>query len=261
MTVTRHELRQGRAPLAIWTASIGALMAMCILLFPEMKADMQGVSDLFASMGAFTQAFGMDRLALGTLLGFYAVECGNVVGLGGAMFAAMTGACALSREERERTADFLLSHPVSRTQVALQKLAAVLLEVLVMNAVLLAVSFVCIAGIGEEIPCAELLRLHGAYLLMQAELACLCFGLSALVIRGSAGAGLGIALVAYFLNLAANIAESAHVLRYVTPFAYAEGAEILERGQLDGGLILLGAVYALAAVAAGIRHYVQKDIR
>ena len=105
-------------------------------------------------------------IALGTLLGFYAVECGNVLGLGGAMFAAMTGACALSREERERTADFLLSHPVSRAQVALQKLAAVLLEVLVMNAVLLAVSLVCIAGIGEEIPYAQLLRLHGAYLLM-----------------------------------------------------------------------------------------------
>ena len=146
-------------------------------------------------------------------------------------------------------------------QVTLQKLAAVLLEVLVMNAVLLAVSLVCIAGIGEEIPYAQLLRLHGAYLLMQAELACLCFGLSAFVIRGSAGAGLGIALMAYFLHLAANIAQSAHALRYVTPFAYAEGAEILERGQLDGGLILLGAVYALAAVAAGIRHYAHKDIQ
>lgn len=261
MTVTKHELRQGRAPFAIWTASIAALMAVCILLYPEMEADMQGVSDLFASMGAFTQAFGMDRLALGTLLGFYAVECGNVLGLGGAMFAAMTGACALSCEERERTADFLLSHPVSRVQVAVEKLIAVLLQVLAMNAVLLAVSLVCIAGIGEEIPFEELLRLHTAYLLMQAELACLCFGLSAVVIRGSAGAGLGIALMAYFLNLTANIADSAHALRYVTPFAYAEGAEILESGHLDGTLILLGAVYAAAAVAAGVRHYARKDIR
>ena len=50
--------------------------------------------------------------------------------------------------------------------MTLQKLAAVLLEVLVMNAVLMAVSLVCIAGIGEEIPYAQLLRLHGAYLLM-----------------------------------------------------------------------------------------------
>lgn len=37
--------------------------------------------------------------------------------------------------------------------------------------------------------------------------------------------------------------------------------EILESGHLDGTLILLGAVYAVAAVAAGVRYYARKDIR
>ena len=129
-----------------------------------------------------------------------------------------------------------------------------------MNAVLLAVSLVCIAGIGEEIPFEELLRLHTAYLLMQAELACLCFGLSAVVIRGSAGAGLGIALMAYFLNLIANISEQAQCLRYVTPFAYAEGADILTDLALDGPLVALGMAYGLIGVAAAFWHYGKKDI-
>ena len=37
MAVLRHELRQARNSLIIWAASIGFLMVICILLFPEMR--------------------------------------------------------------------------------------------------------------------------------------------------------------------------------------------------------------------------------
>ena len=36
MTIVQHELRRGRMQLTIWTASVGALLAVCVLLFPEM---------------------------------------------------------------------------------------------------------------------------------------------------------------------------------------------------------------------------------
>ena len=114
MTLVRHELRQGKTPFLIWTASIGFLLVICIFLFPEMKGQMDSVSDVFASMGSFTQAFGMDRLNFGTLIGFYAVECGNVLGLGGAFFASLCAVGVLSKEEEDKTAEFLLTHPVSR---------------------------------------------------------------------------------------------------------------------------------------------------
>ena len=76
MTLVKHELKQGKISFLIWTISIGFLMAICIFLFPEMKGQMESVNDVFASMGSFTEAFGMDRLNFGTLTGFYAVECG-----------------------------------------------------------------------------------------------------------------------------------------------------------------------------------------
>ena len=89
MTLMKHELKQGRKSLMIWTAAIGFLLAVCVFMFPEMKGEMDGVSDMFASMGSFTEAFGMDRINFGSLMGFYAVECGNILGLGGAFFAAL----------------------------------------------------------------------------------------------------------------------------------------------------------------------------
>ena len=62
MTLVKHELRQGKTSALVWTASIGFLLAVCIFLFPEMKGQMDSVNDVFASMGSFSEALGMDRL-------------------------------------------------------------------------------------------------------------------------------------------------------------------------------------------------------
>ena len=260
MTLLKHELKQGSRTLAIWTASIGFLIAICLFLFPEMKGEMDGVSDIFASMGSFTAAFGMDRLNFGTLIGFYAVECGNILGLGGAFFAALIAVSVLAKEEKERTAEFLLAHPVSRVSVISSKLAALVIQIVVMNAVIFALSAACIAAIGEEPAWKEICLLHLAYFLLQLELAGICFGISAFLRRGSPGIGLGIAAMMYFLNIIANISEKAEFLKLITPFGYAEGADIVSNGSLDGKLVLIGMAFALIGVAAAYWWYSRKDI-
>lgn len=260
MTLLKHELKQGFKTLAIWTASIGFLIAICLFLFPEMKGEMDNVSDMFSSMGSFTAAFGMDRLNFGTLIGFYAVECGNILGLGGAFFASLIAVSALAKEEKERTAEFLLSHPVSRVSVISSKLAALVVQIVVMNVVIFALSAACIAVIGEEPAWKEICLLHLAYFLLQLELAGICFGLSAFLRRGSLGIGLGIAAMMYFLNIIANISEKAEFLKVITPFGYAEGADIVSNASLDGKLILIGMAFALIGVAAAYFWYSRKDI-
>ena len=261
MTVFKLELRQGKTALIVWTAAIGFLLAVCIFLFPEMKGEMDTLTSVFASMGSFTAAFGMDRLSFGELSGFYAIECGNILGLGGAFFAALTAVNVLAKEEKDRTAEFLLTHPVCRGRVLAEKLCAVLAQITAMNAVLLALSLGCMAAIGEDIPWRTVLLLHLGYFLLQTELAGVCFGISAFIRRGGPGIGLGLAAAMYFLNLISNLSSSAEFLRYVTPFAYCEGADIISSGELDTALVLLGLGYAVAAAAAGCLHYTRKDIR
>ena len=102
--------------------------------------------------------------------------------------------------------------------------------------------------------------MHLAYFLLQLELACVCFGVSAFLCRGSAGVGLGIAALLYVTNLIANITESARFLKYLTPFGYCDGAEIVSTGSLDGGKLLLGLGFALIGVAAAYWYYPRKDI-
>ena len=260
MTLVRHELRQGKTPFLIWTASIGFLLATCIFLFPEMKGQMDSVSDVFASMGSFTQAFGMDRLNFGTLIGFYAVECGHVLGLGGAFFASLCAVGVLSKEEKDKTAEFLLTHPVSRKRIITEKLIAVLIQITALNVIIYALAIGSIAAVGEDIPWKEISLLHLAYYLLQLELAGICFGISAFLRKGSAGAGLGIAAMMYFLNLIANIADVADFLKYITPFGYCEGADIVSNGSLDMTLVSVGAVMGIIGVLLAYLHYTKKDI-
>lgn len=260
MTLIKHELRQGKTALIIWTLSIGFLLSICVFLFPEMKGEMESMGDIFGSMGSFTAAFGLDRLSFGTLIGYYGIECGNVLGLGGAFYASLYAANMLSKEEKDKTAEFLLTHPVSRIRIITSKLAAILIQVTAMNLIILALSVCSMIAVGEDIPWKEVLLLHLAYYLMQLELSGICFGISAFLRKGSAGTGLGIAVMMYFLNLMANITEKAAFLKYITPFGYCDAADIITEGALDKTLIIIGISLGLIGIALAYYHYHKKDI-
>lgn len=260
MTIMRHELKLGRLTLAIWTCAISFLLGVCVFLFPDMKGQMDGMNEVFASMGSFTAAFGMDRLNFGTLIGYYAIECGNVLGLGGAFFASLCGAGMLSKEEKDGTAEFLLTHPVSRVRVIAEKLLAVLVQITVLNLVIYGVSVGSMLAVGEDVPWKEVNLLHLAYYLMQVELGCICFGISAFVKRGSMGAGIGVAAMMYMVNLLANITESVEFLKYITPFGYCDGADLVTNGKLDAVLVSVGMAIGIAGIAAAFIRYTKKDI-
>ena len=260
MTMIKHELKQGRVSLIVWTLAIGFLFAVCILIFPDMKGEMDGINNMFASMGSFTEAFGMDKVSFGTLTGFYAVECGNIIGLGGAFFAALCGVSVLAKEEKEHTAEFLFTHPVSRGDIVRDKLIAVIFQIFILNIIVYMVSLLSIIAIGETIPWKETALLHLAYFLLQLELAGICFGISAFLRRGSIGIGLGVAIIMYFVNIIANISESAEFLKYITPFGYAEGTDIVTDLHLNGKLVILGMAFAVIGVVVGHIRYCTKDI-
>ncbi len=260
MTIVKHELKMGKNSFLIWTGAIGFLLSVCVFLFPEMKGQMGDIGDMFGSMGAFTDAFGMDQLNFGTLVGFYAIECGNVLGLGGAFYAALCAVGILSKEERDGTAEFLLTHPVSRTRILTEKIISVIIQIAAMNIIIYAVSIGSMAAIGETIPWKEISLLHLAYYLMQLELVGICFGISSFIRKGSIGIGLGVAVIMYFLNLVANITEKAKFLKYVTPFGYCDGADIVNSVSLNGAMLTLGTALTIVGVSAAYLQYTRKDI-
>lgn len=84
MTLMIFEMKRCRMSLAVWATSISLLLLICLIIFPDMKDQVNELNAAFSSMGGFTEAFGMDRLNFGDLMGFYGLECGNILGIGGA---------------------------------------------------------------------------------------------------------------------------------------------------------------------------------
>ena len=260
MTVFKHELRQGRSALIIWTAAISFMLGICIVIYPEMSTQMGDISAMFADMGSFSQAFGMDRINFGEFLGFFGVECGNVLGLGGAFFAALLGISALAKEEKEHTAEFLLTHPVSRTRVITEKLSAVIAQIVILNLAVIAVTALSVLIIGEEADIKTFALLFLSFFLMQLEVAAVTFGISAFLRRGSLGIGLGLAAVFYFMNIVANLIDETKFLKYITPFGYTESADIIADGALNGGYLAVGMALAALGVILAFWKYGRKDI-
>ena len=214
MILFRHELRQGWRSLILWTAAIAGFMALISLLFPQVKDQMASINGLISTMGAFSDAFGLGKLNMGTFIGFYTVECQSVLGLGGALYAAILASNSLAKEEQAGTAEFLLTHPL-------------------------------------------------AYLILHLEFIALCLSLSALSgkRRGTGlGAGIGLVLAFYLANLVANIAPGLGGLKWLTPFAYVDGAEIIPKGSLNLGYVGVGLVLSSCSLAVAYWWFGRKDV-
>lgn len=261
MTILRNELKRSRISLLIWSLSIGFLIAFCVMLYPSMKSQMNDINQLFSSMGSFSSAFGMDQLNFGTLIGFYSVEGGSILGIGGAFFAAVTAIGALMKEEQNRTAEFLMTHPVSRTRVVTEKLLSVFSQITILNLIILLLTLGSIVIVGEPIPWKELLLINLSYYLMQIEISGLCFGLSAFITKAGPGIGIGLAAGMYMLNIVSNISSDAKALKYITAFGYTDGAQIINNGKLEVPYLLVGMALCVLGIVIAYVKYTRKDLR
>ena len=260
MTVFLHEIRSNKVALAIWSGAIAFMIGVCVLIYPEMAPQMAGMTDMFAEMGSFTDAFGMDQLNFGEFMGYFGIEVGNTLGIGGALFAAIVGANALAKEEKDRTAEFLLTHPLSRKRIITEKLLAAFAQVCILNAVVIAVTSVCILAVKVEADAATLALMFLAYLILQLEICAITFGISAFMRGGAIGAGLGIALGMYFLNIVANLTEELEFIKFITPFGYADGAHIVPECSIEIKYLAVGLALSALGIAGAYLKYTKKDI-
>lgn len=124
MVIWKHEWRQNYKTFLIFCITVGICCCGCVLMFDSVAESMEQMAAGFAGMGSFATAFGMDKVSIATLEGFYAAEINLIFSLGGAMFAAMTGAALLSKEEEGHTAEFLYTLPLGRTAIVVSKYVA-----------------------------------------------------------------------------------------------------------------------------------------
>ncbi|MBQ4284390.1 MAG: ABC transporter permease subunit [Lachnospira sp.] len=256
----KHEVKMYIKTLIIWVLCAGGMGMVCILLFSSVKDSMSGMAESFASMGAFSDAFGMTQLSIATLQGFYATEVGMVHSLGGAMFAAIISCVMLSKEEDAHTSEFLFSLPVSRNKVITSKLGAVITHIVIYNLVCVIVYVMGIVILGEEMPIKEYCIFHIMQLVMHIEIGVICFGISAFMKRNRMGIGLGIVLFLYAYDLMARVIPDLSDFKVISPFSYANAADIFSTGEVDMTALMIGIIVMVVSAITAYRVYSKRDL-
>lgn len=220
----------------IWTIFISFFIVIDMVLYRQM-IDSGMFDDLLNMMenpfiANMIKGFGVDPTQLINPLGFYAIRNTLVTMLMGSIYAVIKSSSLIAQEEYDKTAEFLLSRPVSRVEILNAKYLAFHTNLFMLNLVSSIVGYICL-----EIFKESSYSLYSYFVLcVYTYLLTIIFGsiglfLSLLMKRGRVfiGAIIGIVLGTYFLEVISNVTESANFIGYFSPFKYAD-KEVLEKG-------------------------------
>lgn len=260
MAFMKHELRMNSKSLSIWALAVGGMIFCFMLIFPTMEASMGELSGAYSQMGDFSTAFGMDKINIATPMGFFGIEIGATLSLGGSMFAAIVGIGMLAKEEGGHTTEFVFVTPNKRTYFITSKLIACMILIALFDIVCMALGILGFVCISEDLVWKQYLLFFLAQYLMHLEIAGICFGISAFLRKNNIGLGIGIAMLLYFVNLLANITDKVEKLHYITPFSYSDAADIFYTENLQIKYIIAGMIIMVISVVAGYVKYCKKDL-
>lgn len=259
-TIFKHEIKTSLKTLFIWVICVGGIGFACILLYSNMKDNIQDMAKGFASMGAFSDAFGMSQLNIATLKGYYATEIGTIHALGGSMFSAIISTTMLSKEEDGHTSEFLFSLPIARRKAVTAKWSAAALIIFLFQILCVLCYSLGILFIGDSIPLDRFIQFHAMQFLMNLEIAAICFAISAFNKKNKPGVGLGIVLLLYAYDMIARVVPDLSDYKFPSPFSYANAADILSTGNFETKSVLLGVVVLVVCVTAALADYTRRDL-
>ena len=136
MMIFKREFSRNKKSLIIWSIILVGLILMTLSIYPQFAEQQESMEELLkAYPEPLKKAFGMDTLSLGSLIGFYAIQVYFMTTLLGSIYAVMLAANIVAKEENEKTIEFLLAKPISRSQILTEKLLAVFTNVVILNLV------------------------------------------------------------------------------------------------------------------------------
>jgi len=257
-----RELKANLKSLVIWSVIIALLIMMAVAKFSAFAGDPEMLKMLDSMPPALLDALSMRGFNLTTLSGFYGIMF-IYFGLMSAIAAAMWGSDTISKEERDKTVEFSLVLPVSRSRVVTAKALAALVNCIAFVLITWAVSLVAMRSYNPDQAFYDFLALE-----MQAmfaiELIFLAIGLllgcAMKQYKLSGSTAVAIILTTYFMSIISGMQEKLDFQKYFTPFKYFDAAALLQSGKLDATYLLISAAIIIVSVAAAYWIYNKRDL-
>lgn len=261
--IYKHEFRARLKSVVSWSLALISIIIIYTYFFSVFAEQAAMINEALKNFPKqLLTAFGMDRMDLSTVLGYFSLVF-LFVQLCLAIQASGYGIGLVSIEESELTADFLLSKPVSRTQVLNSKLLAALTSLTITNLVVWVSSFASISLFRKEHEYEPRTLLLMLFSLIIFQLFFLSVGLviSLLVrrVRSVTPYALGLGFGAYVLNAFSGVFGDVK-LELITPFKHLDAAYIVQYEAYDTPLVLLNVTVTVVSLALSYWLYLRRDI-
>src|SRR5664279_658366 len=259
------EMRRNASSLITWLIVITILITVTMSVyrtFMENQSKITGMLTLIPK-GAL-QFKGISNFNdLLSVLGFYAANNVIYMMVLGSIFSIVLSSNILLKEEYDKTAEYLLTRPLARSEIFISKTGVVLLYVFLLNFVTSLVGFICIEIVKNgPFSIKAFLILSFYTLLLNILFGAIGLFLSTMVKRAKpiTTFGIGLVLIFYFIFTLSKITQGASKLGYISPFKFANVDAINPSYSIDLWHLayFLGITFLLITLAW--RVYRRKDI-
>jgi ABC-2 type transport system permease protein len=263
MNIYLHELKTMSRSVITWSIAIFLVMLLYMSVFSGFTADAAALNEIMAQFpDELLAAFGMVGVDLTTVLGYFGIVILFAQVLV-AVQAANYGFGLVSIEERELTADFLLTRPVGRQKILTSKLLAALTGLAITNAVVWISAFVLIGIYSDGKPydtgILVLLLLTVTFIQLFFLTVALLISLFTRRIRNVTPFSMGLVFGLYVLSAFSDMMGDVP-LEDITPFKHFDANYIVLNGAYDVPLIFLSIALIIISVIGSYFLYSRRDI-
>lgn len=262
MNIFKHEMRMHRTSIIIWSLSFTLLLLIFMGLYPTIEKNMTNFSIILNNFPSeLSSAINIELLTFGNPLGFFSFIF-VYVSLIAAIQAMKYGLSILSIEEREKTADFLLSKPVSRRKLLVSKVLAVVTALLITNVIFFLVSYFTVNQYSKGIFNKKTFVLITQSIFFM-QLIFMSIGLFISMIPRKIKAVTPITMGVVFGFFIIQMFSSAFddkSFEYFTPFKYFDAGEILVTQSYNPIYVLLSIAIVVLSLGFTYYRYINKDM-
>lgn len=265
MNIYKFELKMLIRSIILWGSAIVFGLVLYMAFFPLIMVDNDAMTDLLANYPEeFLAFFGMNsELSFTSIMGYYGLTI-SFIYLPIAIQASLYGVSIISIEEREFTADFLLSKPISRKTIFLSKFFAALTALTIVNAVVWVFSFISLLSFnsGMEVDYLGTIILLSSIIFIQLFFLCVGLLISVLVkkvtsvIGYAMGLGFGLFILSSFGKML-----SIEVLEMLTPFSHFDPLYILVNQSYNIPYFIINVLITILSFSLAYFLYQKRNIQ
>lgn len=260
-----RELRFNNRSFILWTLVICILIAVTMSVFPTFIANQSKVMGMINLIPKPALEFkGVSNINdLNSVLGFYSINNTIYMMVLGSIFSMVLSCNILLKEEYNKTAEYLLTRPLTRKSVFVTKLMVTVFQVLLLNIIAALIGYISMRLVDEgNFSRNSYIILSFYTFLLNLLFAAIGIFLSTIVRKPKpiTTLGIGVVLFFYFLFTISKIPSGIQEIGYLSPFKFMRTDVLAENYSINlwtlfyfgGGFLLLTAIAYM--------NYSHKDI-